>query len=475
MKKFDEHALVAAMCEREQDARDVKKVFDPDWLTDAELKPILKAIYEYMDTQSTIPSIRSLSQYMKTKDQAKFNARWRTTIAQLKGYDVKTQMLNVGLAKDAAAACALQHIILNQRFQKLMDEGNAEGIKSEISRWLALHSASEDEGLFSIQEAFDKLMDDHPWQGKQPKIGTGIKPVDEWSGGLRPPQMGIFMAPTGHGKSSLLMNVARHAAAIESRTVLFITNELTVNEQTERFLVRMQHPKPDPTTGKMVFVPLTTIQDDPGTAYKRLEGYQKELDKHLYIYSANLGQTVDGIEEVMQRVRNERGKWPDMVVIDYLERMSTVVKMDRGKTWTYYGQVAKEMVGLAKRRHCVIWTAIQTNRSGMNSKVEMSMEVGQGSVQHFQESSLAIGVRKVQVTVANNEQKTGMEFTEMKARHGAMEGRKMIVEVDLSRMWISDREIENIKDIEDADTADAPKNNGQKKVIKGQAAVKNKI
>ncbi len=472
MKIFDEYAMVAALCEREQDARDVRRVFNPDWLKDAELKPVLRAVFEYMDTQSTIPSISSLSQFMQEKDQAKFNARWRTTIEQLKGYDTKKQSYNVSKAKEAAAAYALEYLLHEQRFQKMLTDGDADGIKAEMSVWLSKHTESEDEGLFSIQEAFDKLIDDHPWQGKQPKIGTGIKPVDEWSGGLRAPQMGILMAPTGQGKSALLMNIARHAAAIEQKTVLFITNELTVSEQTERFLVRMQHPKPD-NRGDLSFVSLTKIQDDPGTAYKKLEGYQKELDKHLYIYSANLGQNIDGIEEVMKRVKNERGRWPDVVVIDYLERMSTKVRMDRGATWTYFGQVAKELVWLGKRRNCVIWTAIQTNRSGMNSKTDMSMDVAQGSVQHFQEASLAIGVRKVQVTVANQEQKTGLEFTEMKARHGAMEGRKMVVEVDLSRMYISNKEIENIKEIEDADASDGPKS-GKKRSIKGQAQVKGK-
>ncbi len=476
MKEFDEQAMLAALCEREQDCKDVKKVFNPDWLTDSELKPVLKAIYEYMDSEGTNPSIDSLSQFMKEKDKSKFDARWKNTIDLLRPFGGKARLLsmNVKRAREAATAAALQYMISENRFQKMLEEGNADGIKSEISLWLALHTEDTGEGLYSIQESFDKLMDDHPWQGKKPKIATGIRPVDEWSGGLRAPQMGIFMAPTGHGKSSLLMNVARHAAAIEQKVVLFITNELTVNEQTERFLVRMQHPKPGPD-GKLMFIPLNEIQDDPGKAYRKLDGYQKELDKHLYIYSAGLNQDVEGVDEVMKRVRNERGVWPELVVIDYIERMSTVTQMDRGKTWTYFGQVAKELVWLAKRRNCVIWTAVQTNRAGLNAKADMSMENAQGSIQHFQEASLAIGVRKVQVSMTATEKKAGMEFTEMKARHGEMSGRKMIVEIDLGRMWISGNELIGLKEIEDADTVDAPKNDGTKKKIKGQAQVKGKL
>ncbi len=475
MKEFDEKAMLAALCDREQDAQDIKKVFNPEWLKDAELKPVLKAIYEYLDSEGTNPSVDSLSQYMREKDKGKFDARWKQTIELLRPslQDNKTMIMNVKRAKEAAATCALEYIVSEHRFQKMLEDGDADGVKGEMSRWLALHTEETGEGLYSIQEGFDKLMYDHPWQGKKPKIGTGIWPVDLWSGGMRAPQMGIFMAPTGHGKSALLMNVARHAAAIEQKTVLFITNELTINEQTERFLVRMQHPKPGPD-GKLVFVPLNEIQDDPGKAYRKLDGYQAELDKHLYIYSAGINQNVEGIDDVMKRVRNERGVWPDLVVIDYIERMATVVQMDRSKTWTYFGQVAKELVWLAKRRHCVVWTAIQTNRGGLNKDADMSLENAQGSIQHLQEAALVLGVRKVQVGISPTEQKTGLEFKEMKARHGEMSGRKMTVEVDLGRMWISANELVGLKEIEDADTVDAPKNDGTKKKIKGQAQVKGK-
>ena len=99
----------------------------------------------------------------------------------------------------------------------MVNTGQAEPLKAAISTWLAKHTESEDEGLFTIQEAFDKLLDDHPWQGKSSKIMTGIRPLDEWTkGGLRATDFGICMAPTGHGKSAILMNIALHAAWIEN-------------------------------------------------------------------------------------------------------------------------------------------------------------------------------------------------------------------------------------------------------------------
>ena len=469
MKSFNEFAMVSALCYREADAREIRKIFNPDWLTQVELQPVLRAIFDYMDSEKTPPSIESLSQYMAERDQAKFDARWKATIEQLRNIDTKLHMYNVERAKEAAAAASLQHLVQEDRFQKMMESGNADALRAEVSVWLSKHKDSEDEGLVSIQEAFDGLIDSQPWQGRLPKIGTGIKPIDKWYGGIRDPQLGIIMAPSGHGKSALLMNMARYAAAIENRVVLFVTNEMTINEQTERFLVRMQEPQID-AAGKSSFVTLDQIQDDPVTAYLKLEGHQKELDNHLYIYSAALGQNVVELEEVMSRLRDERGTWPDLVVVDYIERMDTHVKMDKGKTWTYLGQIAKELVWLNKRRHWAMWTAIQTNRGGMNAKAELGMDSAQGSIQHIQEAALVIGVKRVVVTLADGTQEVCLLFNEQKARHGAMEGRTMLVKTDLSRMYVSDIEIESVTDIEDVEPegSEPPK----KKKVKSQFQVK---
>jgi replicative DNA helicase len=473
MNQFNEFALIAALCCREEDARSIQKVFNPDWLEKAELQPILRAIFDYMDTQSMTPSIDSLAQFMKDKDQAKYEARWKATLEQLRSFkDMKLMAFNVARAKEAAAARAFQYLIKEDRIQKMIEAGDAKALKGEMSKWVTKHTESEDEGLYPIQAAFDKVVDDHPWQGRQPKIATGIHPIDEWSGGLRPAQMGIIMAPSGHGKSTLLMNIARYAAAIEQKRVLFITNEMTINEQTERFLARMQDPKPD-ASGNLSFVTLDQIQEDPSTAYKKLEGYQKELNSRLYLYSAGLDQNSQEVEDVMRQIAAEYGGWPDMVVIDYIERMATVSRMDKAASWTYYGQIAKELLWLAKRRKCAVWTAIQTNRSGMNKKVELGMEHGQGSIQHFQEAALALAVRRVMVNTGGDDLVTGLEFFEMKARHSAMEGRRMVVRADLGRMYISDEEIEDIESIEEVDPADIQ--SGPAPKIKSQASVKGKV
>lgn len=462
--------MISGILERDSDARDMAKLFKPEWLKNIELHPILSAIYQYINEEKVSPSLQSLTQYLLEKDSKKFEARWKSTLDQLKNYkDTKTQIYNIKKAKEIAAAYSLNYLISEQRFQKMLEDGNANALKAEVSRWLTKHTEDPENQVLSLQESFDHLLENFPWQGRDSKISTGILPIDKWAGGLRAPQLGIIIAPSGHGKSAILMNIARWAASVEAKTVLFVSNELTIEEQTERFLVRIQDPKRD-SSGKINFVTLNELQDDPTLGWRKLEGYQKELDKRLYLYSAPLGQNVIELEEIMKRIRHERGAWPNLVIIDYLERMATTKKMDRGKTWIYLGELARELIWLAKRRKCAIWTAGQTNREGMNPKIELGMQHSQNSIQHIQESSLVLGVRKVQVTNSSGVQISCLEFKELKSRHGEMSGRRMLLEVDLSKMYISDREVEDIQNIEEEKNIPS---DGTKKSIKSQKQVRN--
>ena len=452
MKRLNEGALIAALCNRDQDARDIKKIFNADWLRDAELKPVLRAIYEHMDNRKgQVPSLKSLAEFMQEKDEEKFNVRWKGTLLALEGVDTKLQSKAVQDAKDVAAAYSFNYLMNENRIQQMIADCDGEGLRNEMSAWLSRHTQTEDEGLYSIQEAFDKLITEYPWRGRDMRIKTGLKPIDEWSGGLRPNQLGIIIAPTGHGKSATLMNAAWYTAAVEGKRTLFISNELSVDEQSERFMVRMQDPRTG-ADGKLKYVDIGEVQEDPTLAYKNLEqGHMKQLTKNLMIYSAGLNQTAAAMDELCQRLKFERGFFPEVIIIDYMERMGTVEPVDRKQTWTFYGQIARELIWLARRRRAVVWTAAQTNRAGLKSDIEIGLEHMQGSIQHAQEAAYAVTIRRKKVTLTDGTEQSCLEFHEHKSRFGAMENRKMLVKVDLSRMYISDEEAESIKEIEEDD------------------------
>jgi hypothetical protein len=481
MKLFDEEAFIYALTQRDEDAKDMQRLFKADWLHKKELVPVLNAIYDFLKEYKATPSIASLHEHMEERDKAKYDARYKTTLTAIAyaKYDNTKQMQAIRKAREAAASYSLSAVIHSQNFQTMLNEGNGDGLLGEMSHWLGEHTQADGEGIYNIREAFDKLVTEMPWDGRSPRIGTGIQCIDEWNyGGLRKGQLGIIMAPTGEGKSTILMNIAHHVAVVEQKPVLFVTNELTIDEQAERFLARMQAPEVD-ANGNEFYHTLREIQEDPTVAYRGMERkWEAGIEGRLFVISVDLNTTADMIEAHLSRMRAEYGFVPATVVIDFMERMKPTSNVSKDKEWIFIGEIAKELVRLGKRRKSNVWTAIQTNRSGLSRGAVQDMSQAQSSIRQLQEAATVVGVRKVYVEMdASGDHKIEcLAFKELKQRHSPMMDREVLLRVMLERMVITKEEVIPPSDeaIVDGQDEDEKQKDSKPRRIKGQKEVKGK-
>lgn len=454
MKKFDEKAFVVALTERDEEAREFARKFNVQWLANADLQPIVTAIFKFRKEKGLTPSLRVLHDYLAEVDQDIYDSRWKTTLTELDNYrpDSSMQKLALDNAKALGTALAASTLIHDPQFQVDLAEGDGEKVLGQLQRFIQQWGTNDQgEGVFNIREAMEKLIDENAWNGRPDRIPCGVRCLDEWSGGgLRPRSLGVMIAPTGHGKSSFLMNVALYAANVEMVPTLFVTNELTLNEQTERFLVRMQKPGKD-EHGKDYYHNLTAVQDDPSVAYKGLDRkWSVGLDKRLYVSSVDINTNADDIEEMMNQLRLIHGFVPGLIVIDYLERMQPVMKVNMEKEHMYIGQIAKELVRLGKRTDSLVWTAVQTNRGGLARGVNVDMTHTQGSIRQLQEAAFVGTLQKVMVPLTEDgeENVPCLRFNEHKQRHAAMEEREAYVKHELGRMFISKETVELPQDVD---------------------------
>lgn len=440
---FEEEQFVLALTNRDEDARRLSRIFKSDWLSDKSLVPIVDAIYAFTKEHGISPSVDTLHEYMKGEDEDIYAARWKSTLDRLGIYtpDQSRMILAIEKAKEYGSSLALDSLIQSETFKSCLEEGDGKNLIRQVQGFLNKWTEEpESEGVLNIRDAFGKLLDEHKWLGRPDRISCGILPIDDWTNnGLRPHQLGILMAPTGGGKSAALLNIAHHAATIEQLPVLMITNELTLNEQSERFLVRMQRPRV--VNGSPVWHTLQEVQDDPAVAYRGLgRRWVAGLEKRLYLCSVDINQTADDIEELLKRLRLEEGFVPALIVIDYMERMSPRGQsVSKEKEWIYLGEIAKDLVRAAKRTNTLIWTAVQTNRAGLSKGADLDMTMGQGSIRQFQEAAFVGAMQKitVPVTMQGEQDVPCIKFSEQKQRHNANENRAVLVKHELSRMFIS--------------------------------------
>lgn len=434
---FDEEIFVWALASRSPDARKFRTIFHSIWLEQTELIPILDAIYNFVGEHTISPSLSTIEKIFKDKDETIYNVRIKPVIQKLQSLnpDASEILFTLNKAKDVAAIRSFNDLFRDERIIESIDKVDGKGLLEEIYKWLNHFSDSSNEQTLNIKEALDNLVSSSIASRYRDKIASGIECLDRWSGGgLRSPQLGILMAPTGGGKSAVLMNIAYRMAFIEQAPVWFVTNELDMNEQAERFLARI--------TGN----PMLDIQSDPSLAYaESIKHWDSSIDKNLKITDVGLykNTTVNDLESILNRWTNLTGWMPRVLVLDYMGRMCPAERgYKRDQEWQWYGGIARDLVKFAKKYNLIIWTACQTNRSGLNVKGDMDMTMASASVRHFEEASMVVAANQVKIVGSLNdptESTLGLQFKPLKARHAGLATKGEVVHINLSTMLISNK------------------------------------
>jgi hypothetical protein len=435
-QRFDEGTFVTALTMREEDAKRFSQIFHPSWLKNRELEPILQEIYSFTKEYSVPPTLETLSTVLHDKNPELYDNRYKRAIEYLRSQQpsLSEQLYVLGRAQDAAIIYSLQDLVNSQNFIEYQTELAGKGVLNNLNKWMNQFLSISDEETCDIKYAVEDLMRNRGLHRKFEKISTGIEPIDMFcGGGLRPENLGIILAPTGHGKSATLLNIAYKVANSGEDNVWFFTNELSMYEQTERFLARM--------TG----VDMKLIQHDPAYAHEGLGNYWKNhLHERLWLTAVNKDVTANEIEATMVRNAQITGRMPRLLCLDYMERMKPNESgYDRKQSWTWFGAVARDLIRLAKRHNLLIWTAAQSNRAGLLSPDGPGLENVQGSIQHVQESAAVISQKEMYIRKdADGNEVRGFSFIDRKMRHSKRTEKAQIYEVNMSTMYISSTKVE---------------------------------
>lgn len=431
---FREDIFLKSLIERPDTARFMAQVFAVEWLEDVRLRPILRGIYDFLEKEKTPPSLSTLHQILSDQDASLYENRYREVLGELEKVEFTTSDLlyNLERARTVALARSFKDRFESQLVRELMEEDRGDELLQEFEEWTKSFHDRSDGVEATFKEAVDDLLRSAEFVTMNKPIPTGVAVLDQLSGGgLKTRNLGIIIAPTGGGKSVALLNIAYNIATLEQRNVLFLTNELTMEETTERFLSRLLQIPNDQLINDHALI-ADKVHD------RRLEKHWGEgLDGRLRIVEKIEEFSTDYIEGLAHKYFMLYGWRPDVIVVDYMERMCPTAKdVRRRESWIWLGQVARDLVRVAKKNNWLVWTAAQTNRSGLNAKNELGMEQAQGSIHHLQEAALVVMMRRVPVKGWGD---TTLEFKAVKARH-YLGGEKVYYSADFARMTIKNEQ-----------------------------------
>ena len=182
-------------------------------------------------------------------------------------------------------------------------------------------------------------------------VTTGWKEIDKiTSGGLGRNELGVVIAPTGAGKSMALVHLGSQAIK-EGKTVVHYTLELQDTVVACRYdSCITQYPLSD----------LTNFKDEIFEEIKDLDGTL--IVKEYPTKSASTNTIKAHLARLVKR-----GIEPGLIIVDYADLLRPVVV--RKEKRTELESIYEELRGLSNEMNCPVWTASQTNRSGLNAEV----------------------------------------------------------------------------------------------------------
>tara|TARA_Y100000034_G_scaffold112582_1_gene146693 strand:+ start:123 stop:1496 length:1374 start_codon:yes stop_codon:yes gene_type:complete len=381
-KAFQE-GLVQLIFEDRPFADQITEVLDISFLELEYLKIFVKKIVEYRAKYQQHPSVEAVITILRTdlenEDQV-VQKQVRDYFARIH----KKELTDIDYIKEASLDfCKKQN--LKEAMMKsvnLLQNCSFDEISKVIND--ALKLGSENNFGYDYFVDFEKrFMPKH----RNP-MSLGWQEIDNiCGGGLGKSELGVVIAPTGAGKSMVLVHLGAEALK-KGKTVIHYTLELQETVIANRY---------DSCITGYPLSDLLSFKEEIYEDIKDIEG--KLIIKEYPTKSA----TTNTIRAHLSRLV-KRAIHPGMVIVDYgdLLKPLTMRKEKRNELESIY----EELRSLSTEFQCPIWTASQTNRSGLNAEVITMEQISEA----FNKCFVADFIFSISRTIEDKQKNEGKLF-----------------------------------------------------------------
>jgi len=250
-----------------------------------------------------------------------------------------------------------------------------------------------DELLEEIESAPDGLMG----------LATGFEGLDKAIGGLAPGTLTVLGARPKVGKSTMLLNWAKHMAYECGQPVLYIDTEMSTREQQLRLLsILAQVPERDIKNG--------SFKDEP-QSLENVRYAQSVKDTGLILHKYYPNFTPEGVAALTRKYHHQ-GK-AMCLFFDYIKLPDADLQMVANvKEYQALGYLTVALKNLAGQLQIPVVTAVQINREGANK--------GHVSSANFADSDRILRYANTLLGLAAKPKKEQIEMEEKYGRERAL-------------------------------------------------------
>ncbi len=381
-KTFQE-GLVQLIFEDRPFADQITEVLDVSFLELEYLRVFLRKTIDYRARYDRHPSSSTMDTIIHTElsDEDELVAEQvKEYFDKIVGYEVGDQEYIKETSLDFCRKQTLKEAMMKS--VGLLQTCSFDEISTEINNALKLGS-DNNFGYDYLADFEARFVPKH----RKP-VSTGWSDIDNIvGGGLGKNELGVVIAPTGAGKSMVLVHLGAEALR-EGKTVVHYTLELQETVIANRY------------DSCITGYPLDEIINFKEEVYEEI----KDIEGSLIIkeYPTKSAST-NTIKAHLSRLI-KRGINPGMVIIDYGDLLKPVVvrKEKRNELESIY----EEMRGISAEFQCPVWTASQTNRSGLSAEVITMEQISEA----FNKCFVADFIFSVSRTIEDKQNNQGKLF-----------------------------------------------------------------
>ena len=356
-------------------ASSIVDVLEPKYFDNQYFKLIMQMTKEYYHKYEHAPSFSTLEQITKSEVSS--------PMAQKMVLDMITQVIDAPedgyqyVQEKALKFCKQQELQkVMSKAQKIIDKGDFESYDhlEEMVRE-ALQVGEVDTGTADVFFNLDEVLDDdfrHP-------IPIGITGIDNLlKGGLAKGEIGVILAPTGVGKTTVLSKIANNAFNLGY-------NVLQIFFEDNPKIIQRKH-----------FTMWTKIAPD-NLSLQREEVLEKVKQIKENAPNRLILKKLPSDTLTMNQIKNQMRKMIaegiklDLVVVDYIDCI--VPDKNLGDEWKSEGSVMRGFESMCHELDIAGWTATQGNRSSISSEVVTTDQMG-GSIKKAQVGHVIISIAK---------------------------------------------------------------------------------
>ena len=356
-------------------ARAIVDVLDSKYFDNQYFKIITQMIKEYYIKYESVPTFETLDQLTRSEISSD-SARKIVldTLIQIRDVSFEGHQFVIEKALKFCKQQELQKVMT--KAQKIIDKGDFESydqLEEMVNK--ALQVGEIEEGEHDVFTNLDQVLDEdyrHP-------IPMGIIGIDNLlKGGLAKGELGVILAPTGVGKTTVLTKICNHAFNLGY-------NVLQIFFEDNPKIIQRKH-----------FTLWTGIAPDELSFHKdvvmeKVRDIKENTTNKLILKKyASDTLTMNQIKNQIRKMIAE-GTKIDMISLDYID--CVVPDKNLGDEWKSEGSVMRGFEAMCHELDVAGWTATQGNRSSISSDVVTTDQMG-GSIKKAQVGHVIITVAK---------------------------------------------------------------------------------